>query len=208
MKKYIILFISILIYFPGYSQVVKLENGMSISNFQSPTNPYDRSIKSYMIAASISYLITPHYEILSKIGFYNKGGIKDIMVNSETITNIASNVRNKMGYLHLNTNIRGKLPIKNFSIFAGCGPKIDILMNSRSNVNRINLGETALNLANDKLHRVIFGLVPEVGIMYELNRMRLEFNSLYIYDMNHIDNQNFKLKGNSLLLIISVGYKL
>lgn len=205
MKKAIIILGFILCTVNIYSQIVSVSNGIAISKIQSSIG-YENPIYTYSISLSLNYLNAKYYEVSSRIGWYNKGGNTDIQLVDCNGDIIANNISNTMGYLQLGTNFRGKLPLGKFALFAGCGPKIDILLKTKSNISTNYISpNTDLDLTKRTLKSAVFGINPEIGIMYETDQLRFEISSSYICDLHHIDKNDLNIKGNSLLLLFSIG---
>lgn len=187
------------------AQIIKVSNGIGISKFAAKGQSYDKSVSAYVFSIGLAYLSTDYYELMTELGCYQKGGVKDIQVNGENEI-ISKNIESRLNYLHFNTIIRGKLPIRHFSVFAGIGPKVDFILKSKTNVSRIYIQDSPFDLDRSRLHKTIWGIKPEIGILREFNRIRLELSGSYIVDIGKIDNQNNNFRGNTFVCMLSVGY--
>lgn len=189
------------------AQILKVSNGMAVSKLVSNGISYDRPLTSYCIMVGGEYLSTQYYEFSTEVGIYQKGGIQDIPVNSEDKV-ISSDIKNQIKYFHLNTTFRGKLPLQGITFFAGIGPKVDILLKSKTNTDRAYIQNTSFDMHKSHLNHILWGIQPEIGIMKEVNRIKLELGTSYIYDIGYLDNQNNKAKGNTFVITFAIGYRI
>ncbi|MDR2968706.1 MAG: hypothetical protein LBV32_03765 [Tannerellaceae bacterium] len=202
MKHYILLFITTIIpFFNTKAQVVKINNGLSISKMKNDKlSLFEKTIDTYSLFFGIDYLSGKYYEMSSEVGYIAKGGKEQGVYINDNPNYNTWNIIAKKSYININTTFRLKFPFNNSYIYAGAGPKIDFITGNNEFKN--------IYLSGYKLSNTIFGLKTEIGINQILNRNFLAgISTCYWIDFNRFAYSDYTRLGNrTISIFITIGY--
>ena len=192
------------------SQVIKIENGLSISSINSTKfNLLNDNLYRYSLLLGCDYLEHRYFYLSSGIGYIQKGGTDNIIQldeNTHPVNTIP--IKGKWDYLHLNTSLRIRYPFEKSHLYLGAGLKADVLTSSTDN-NKSYLSE------GYKMASIIPGMKIEMGINREVKRLVIGVNASYLIDFKDagksilpIDGAHNKLRASNTLLLFTLGYRL
>lgn len=192
------------------SQVIKIENGLSISSINSTKfNLLNDNLYTYSLLLGCDYLEHRYFYLSSGIGYILKGGTDNIIQldeNTHPVNTIP--IKGKWDYLHLNTSLRIRYPFEKSHLYLGAGLKADVLTSSTDN-NKSYLSE------GYKMASIIPGMKIEMGINREVKRLVIGVNASYLIDFKDagksilpIDGAHNKLRASNTLLLFTLGYRL
>ncbi len=165
------------------AQVVKISNGGAFSSVHADQGAgvLENHVGSYSGFLGIEYLEKKWFMLSSEIGYFQQGGEEKEYVlvrDSPEDPGTMSSWTMKNDYIQLNTTFRAMTTTYPLFLYAGAGPKLDILVSGKDIVPP---GETKAGT----LERCIWGLKTEIGIGYEINdRFRMELNGSYDFNFN------------------------
>ena len=192
------------------SEVIKIENGLSISSINSTKfNLLNDNLYTYSLLLGCDYLEHRYFYLSSGIGYIQKGGTDNIIQldeNTHPVNTIP--IKGKWDYLHLNTSLRIRYPFEKSHLYLGAGLKADVLTSSTDN-NKSYLSE------GYKMASIIPGMKIEMGINREVKRLVIGVNASYLIDFKDagksilpIDGAHNKLRASNTLLLFTLGYRL
>lgn len=171
--KYVLVFTFILTSMMLKSQVISVDNGFSYSSTK-----YNSMAKcnhnSYSMFISIDYLQNKNYYISSQIGYLSTGYFAYTYDYAGGIDDSHKLISDE---IHINTTFRYRVPINHFYAYVGLGPKMDYSFNKREGIKGNDLPKIN-NFKN------MFGVKVDLGICWDLNRVRLGLNAAYISNLN------------------------
>ncbi|HCO66399.1 MAG TPA: hypothetical protein DIT04_01385 [Dysgonomonas sp.] len=200
-----------------FSQVVKIKNGITFSRMTgSSFDILNKNTTLYTGFIGLDYFEHDYFYLSSEIGYMKKGGKEYIPLSEPEIEHPIWNLANRdikanLDYLQLNTTFRAKYPLGSIHVFAGIGPKIDILLHSKFNYENASLDELGTYNLNGNIKRISFALKPEIGFYYDISRFRIEGNLAYLINFGRLDDieGNYNKIGNqSISVLLSFGYRL
>lgn len=204
MKKGMIFFLFISISQIGISQIIKVENGISISSLSGQS--YDKKIYPYQLSISTEYLDKGWFNLSTGIGKLTKGGKEAIPISSEDGNTSNGSINLYVDYLTINTTFDAKYVKNRFAFFLGAGPRIDIKLNTRYSY---TLNEFS-PLAGGETSNIMYGINCIAGIRYTISKMQIGLNFGYLLSFNKLytglDNVNKADK--TFVGGVSLGYKL
>ncbi len=181
---------------PLCAQVIKIENGMTLSSMTR--NEYDfftHTATGYTARVGIDWLEHRWFYLSSEGGYMATGGMDHICIMTEH--GIAENVIDwhyRRDNLHFNTTFRFKLAYYDFHAYVGIGPKVDIPLGS-------SLNEELFDKS------VMFGIKTEIGCAYDFSHLRLGINLAYLPDLTKQAIPVLQQARNNIFSIgVSVGY--
>lgn len=186
-----------------YSQAIKLSSGVFYTSLDLPVGVYDTKINVMPFFVGVDYWEHSNFMLSSEIGFLPIGGeeIISTWTGDSTIPIQSFVSKEKFNYLHLNTTFRYRILLQNnFSIYAGLGPKIDILVDSDK------FGSEPYSDLY-KMPKTFIGAKTEIGAFYDFSKIRVGFNGTYFLNIDSKQNSidyNHKAYG----VLASLGYKL
>jgi len=201
MKKHIIFVIlTSIVTINLFSQNLKINNGLSFSsmNFKfGDTKLFNSEIQSYCISLGVDYLNHKYYYLSSEIGLIKQGGKE---YNYPIEQDVLGNIIERWNYFHINTTFRIKYAFDDNQIYAGFGPKLDILSDSK---NFNNKGFTGYQLNN-----LSFGFKPELGFNKFLNNnIYIGLNLSYLLNIRYFAKSEFnQISINTYIFMFSLGY--
>ena len=156
------------------SQVIKIENGLSISSMNSTKfNLLNDNLYTYSVLLGCDYLEHRYFYLSSGIGYIQKGGVDNVIQldeNAHPLNTIS--MKGKWDYLHLNTSFRIKYPFKKNHLYIGAGLKADVRTSSTdSNHSYLHEGY--------KMASIIPGMKIEMGFNREMKRLIIGVNASY-----------------------------
>ena len=192
------------------SQVIKIENGLSISSMNSTKfNLLNDNLYTYAVLLGCDYLEHRYFYLSSGIGYIQKGGVDNVIQldeNTHPLNTIS--MKGKWDYLHLNTSFRIKYPFKKNHLYIGAGLKADVRTSSiDSNLSYLHEGY--------KMASIIPGMKIEMGFNREMKRLIIGVNASYLIDFKNagksillIDGAHNNLSASNVLLSFTLGYRL
>lgn len=181
----------------SYSQVIKLENGVSLSW----TNHASQANIGYSGGLSLDYLEKNHFMLHSKLGFLKRSETSTMEYFSQNEMNITIN------YLSFATTIRFKQPIGKGYFFVGLGPSIDFKLNSKFKME----GRAADNVQKSgDFHSqdVVASILSECGYFIDIRNWRMELDVAYRNNLTKINMETRKgFISHILTCSIGIGYK-
>lgn len=192
------------------SQVIKIENGLSISSMNSTKfNLLNDNLYTYAVLLGCDYLEHRYFYLSSGIGYIQKGGVDNVIQldeNAHPLNTIS--MKGKWDYLHLNTSLRIKYPFKKNHLYIGAGLKADVRTSSTdSNHSYLHEGY--------KMASIIPGMKIEMGFNREMKRLIIGVNASYLIDFKDagksillIDGARNNLSASNALLSFTLGYRL
>lgn len=192
------------------SQVIKIENGLSISSMNSTKfNLLNDNLYTYSVLLGCDYLEHRYFYLSSGIGYIQKGGVDNVIQldeNAHPLNTIS--MKGKWDYLHLNTSFRIKYPFKKNHLYIGAGLKADVRTSSTdSNLSYLHEGY--------KMASIIPGMKIEMGFNREMKRLIIGVNASYLIDFKNagksillIDGAHNNLSASNALLSLTLGYRL
>ena len=192
------------------SQVIKIENGLSISSINSTKfNLLNDNLYTYSLLLGCDYLEHRYFYLSSGIGYIQKGGVDNVIQldeNAHPLNTIS--MKGKWDYLHLNTSFRIKYPFKKNHLYIGAGLKADVRTSSTdSNLSYLHEGY--------KMASIIPGMKIEMGFNREMKRLIIGVNASYLIDFKNagksillIDGAHNNLSASNALLSFTLGYRL
>ena len=192
------------------SQVIKIENGLSISSMNSTKfNLLNDNLYTYSVLLGCDYLEHRYFYLSSGIGYIQKGGVDNVIQldeNAHPLNTIS--IKGKWDYLHLNTSFRIKYPFKKNHLYIGAGLKADVRTSSTdSNLSYLHEGY--------KMASIIPGMKIEMGFNREMKRLIIGVNASYLIDFKNagksillIDGAHNNLSASNALLSFTLGYRL
>lgn len=178
---------------------IKLDNGISISNFVSEPNLniLDKKVSCYANAIGLDYLINNWMELSTQISYLQIGG-KEVNI---ALTGDNKFVKQINQYIQFNTTFRIISKKSELRYFIGIGPTLNILTS-----NEIFKSELYDGYKNSKIH---LGLKPEIGILTENKKVRVGFTFSLQNSFSKVAQTDFvKINSKNLLASLSIGYKL
>lgn len=196
MKK-IILFSILSLCTTLHSQIIKIENGVSLSSmYSSKFDILNSKVSNYGLNVGCDYFEHKLYYLSSEIGLVTKGGKENISLGDNNF-----NVDESWQFVHLNTTIRVKYQVDNAHLFVGIGPKLDFLVGSGKFTDSLYSGYEMAKLS--------FGSKAEVGLVQDINRIRLGLNCSYLINFGGVAQSPYiNISNNTYSLMFSIGYKL
>jgi len=199
----IVVFIS-LIHCSLRSQVIRVNNGISISSFTSgKVDVLNHKINLYAVILGMDYLDKPFYNLSTEVGYIGIGGLDEVLVVGN-ISDLTDKIKLKeyKKYVHLNTTFRLKYTKYPYNAYLGLGPKLDILTAN----NKFNY----IGYEMYELNNFVYGFKSELGInrLFE-NRLLCGLNISYFYHLNHFAKSSINKLGNTTFAItLAIGYRL
>lgn len=188
----------LLIPLPIFAQSLYIDNGIAISKSKSDIFGTGETSITYSPMLGIDYLNHYHWNLTNEIGFITKGNIVSNWVDNNGITIID---QIKLHYIQIDALFRYKVHVNTFTIYAGIGPKFDILV-SKSTKYQQYLKEYDFNSIN-------YGVKPVFGILHTKNKLSLGLNFSYLVNFNCLaENRAIYLKFNNdtYRVAASIGY--
>lgn len=202
-----------------FSQVVKVENGLSLSWMKGDN--LENKLSAYSVMLGCDYLEHDWFYLSSEIGYIKKGGKDNVYDRFYEEDNYASvgyaGIKSKLNYLHINTSFRVKHSFDKLTIYAGIAPTIDFLLKEKSNTKF----EDKEYKEDFNANKVVLGIKPEIGVFYDINKIRISLNVSYLRNITHIakigelnyphfeeKNRQGYINNNTLLMSVGIGYRL
>lgn len=201
MKKIILLFSSFLLMKISYSQIIKIDNGFSITNLK--TKKFDvlhTNISSYCGFIGIDYFNRKRFYLSSQIGYIRIGGKE---TNEGLIMTDSANYKvfESFNYGQVNTTFRIQDTSKNTGVYLGVGPYLNILLDSDKFDSRPYESYIAKKLN--------FGFKTEVGFMVRLNKIILSLNGAYLINISPMAKSAYNsFTYKAIIGSLTIGYKL
>ena len=182
------------------AQVIKLENGVSLSSMTGSDEiklfPYTAA--GYTGRIGIEWLEHRWFYLSSEVGYMATGGKDHILITADSgFEEGYQSVFLRRDNIHINTTFRVKLAYYAFHTYLGIGPKLDIPVNIYSGYEE----------KNTLSRKVMAGIKTEIGCAYDFSHCRLGLNIAYLPDITKQSSylgQN--LRNNIWTVGFSVGY--
>ncbi len=144
MKRLALVSIALLIAGVSFGQVLKIQSGVSISNIDIQTSGNsdnltqdNKRLVGYSFFVGMDYLQHKNFNLSSNIGMLRKGGQALLYSN----WGYGQGIKATLDYLSLNTTCDFQFPIDDkITPYISFGPRVDVLLNSISEYNKINYG--------------------------------------------------------------------
>lgn len=221
MKNKLIILLTIIAVFANLevcsSQVLKIKNGITFSKMSGdPVDILNKQVTLYTGFIGLDYWEHDYFYLSSEIGYLRKGGKEYISLPGLDEENPFFPLSNRylkanIDYLQLNTTFRVKYLFDNVNLFAGLGPKIDILLRNKMNYENGPIDYFGTYNLNGNIRPISLGLKPEIGFYFDINRIRIEGNLVYYINFGRLDNiegNKNKVGNKSISALLSVGYRL
>lgn len=183
----------------AYSQTFKWSNGIAISSMrEQPRRILKENLVSYAGFIGCDYWTHTYYYLSSEIGFLQMGGKEALaLYNFKPVR-----YKEYWNYLHLNTTFRVKYPYKKMYVYAGVGPKADILVGNN------HFRAPYFKEYDYQMKKIIFGSKMEVGITGQITRTwEIGLNAAYLLNFNKAGKSEISnFNEHIFLLTCSVGY--
>lgn len=211
MKKILLMVFALLVISisEGFSQVIKVENGLSLSWMKGDN--LEQTLPAYSVMLGCDYLEHDWFYMSSEIGYIKKGGKDHIYGFAEELEGGISrvgyaNLQSNLHYIQLNTSFRVKHSFNKLNVYLGIAPTLDFLVKEDSYTTTEN------NKYENDYHanRVVFGIMPELGAFYDAGKMRISLNVSYTRNLSFISKIGKLpcLVNNTLLMSVGIGYKI
>lgn len=203
MKKTVFILLFVLMAQMGISQILKVENGISISSLNKD---FDHKIRPYQFMMDVEYCDKGWFNISSGIGKLTKGGSRGIPITTEDGYTSYGNINLYVDYLTLNSTFDVKYVKNKFVLYLGAGPRIDIKLKTRYTHSIDELSP----LADGGTVNLIYGINCICGVRYLINRVQLGLNAGYLSSFNEMYTglDKKKVSDKTFTVGVSVGYKL
>lgn len=198
MKNFITTILVFFFFVNCFSQVIKTDQGISISTFRNDLNILNEPLTTYFTSIGIDYWEKKNFYLSSNIGYLQKGGVEENpLLSSEN-----NKIEESWKYLHLNSTIRYAFRLSNtVHFYLGAGPTVDFLIDSNNFNNEI--------YSDYKINTLTLGAKAEAGFVKDFNRFRTSFNFSYLYDLTNAGGTNFvDLINDSFQITLSLGYRI
>jgi hypothetical protein len=199
MKRFKLLATVLLISGFSFGQVVKIQTGVSISSLDwqvsSPDWIHDNeTLMGCPVFIGLDYLDKKYFNLSSNIGLLKKGG-KVTLKNTNPAKYVGDQItETNLDYLSVNTTCDFKYPLENkITPFIGIGPRIDLLLNDISFINKFS-----------------YGLLLGGGFKYDINKIQIGLRVDYYLNFNKINKAELygTLRDKTVTTSLVVGYRL
>ncbi|MBQ8056298.1 MAG: hypothetical protein IJ270_05755 [Paludibacteraceae bacterium] len=173
MKKLIFIIVIMISSLPALAQVVRINNGLSISTFSGKTEHDDRALLNYSGGIGLDYLNKDYYFLNSEVNFIRKG--------ERYYDNISPVVEDALGfkrysecldYVSVSTSVNGKLPLGKFVPFIGMGLRGDFLISNSIRTKGERYDE--YSMLGTPRHAMI-GVVLNAGFLFDFQKWDFGF---------------------------------
>ncbi|MDT0641577.1 outer membrane beta-barrel protein [Zunongwangia sp. F363] len=202
-KKIFVPFFFILLgsYFHVTAQTLKLNNGITFSSFSNSKkfDVLEQKIKSYSVNIGLDYWNRKQFYISSEVGYIKIGGYEKNPNLSEEL----SEIEETWDFIHFNSTLRLKLFSNvDHHLFIGAGPKMDLLVSDAS-------FKSEVYSSYYEMEKFSFGAKTEIGLVRDLERIRLGLNASYLLDIGKkVNSGPVNLKNEIYQIMFSIGYTL
>jgi hypothetical protein len=179
-----------------HSQVLVVDNGVSLSWSNNSSKPGI----DYTGAIGMDYFEKEHFMFSSRLGYIRKGE------NVRMLIPVENRLKVKLDYLNFSTVARLKQPVFNGNFFIGIGPYLDFRLNSEYEI----VGSVSENEERKSEYiskKIIAGFLVETGYFYDITDWRFGLNVRYGSNITKILPESREgLISHSLLLLLNIGY--
>lgn len=182
------------------AQTIKVNNGISFSSFNSDQfDVLEKRVNSYAFGIGMDYLNKKQFYISSEVGYLKIGGAEQ----NPNLSGELSKIEETWGFIQLNSTFRLKIfSNSDRHVFVGVGPKADLLV-SDENFN------SEVYSPYYKMEKFSMGGKTEIGIVRDIDRIRLGLNASYLFDVGKkIDSGSVNLKSEIYQIMFTIGYNL
>jgi len=191
----------------SFSQVIKVENGIS---FTSLNKLADKTIYPYQLSVGVEYMDKGRFNLSTNVGYLRKGGRSSIIIaDYQGMPLTPDNWKLYVDYLTFNTTFDVKYTFREGGcVFIGAGPRVDFKINTNDFFDYFSedFGKTL------SLNDVILGMKLTCGYRYSLNeRIQLGLNVAYLPSFTKISKLKIgedSLWDKTFTCGLSLGYKL
>lgn len=187
-----------------FSQVIKIENGVSFSKMNLPGNVFHDNLSMYSMNVGCDYLERKWYFLSSEIGYVRKGGAENAVYIDDPSDLRAIHLKNTLDYITINASFNVKYNFRGFNLYAGIAPTLDFLVKNRF---KSDAPEENQNEEIFPAHKIVLGFKPSIGIFYDTDKIRLNIETSYMKNITKLSRSN-SMKANTFLLSFGIGYKL
>jgi hypothetical protein len=179
-----------------HSQVLTVDNGVSLSWSNNSTRPDI----DYTGAIGLDYFEKEHFMFSSRLGYIRKGE------NVRMLIPIENKLKVKLDYLNFSTAARFKQTVFNGNFFIGIGPYFDFKLNSEYEIVGI-VSENEERKGDYISEKIIVGYLVETGYFYDIADWRFGLNVRYGNNITKILPESREgLISHSLSLLLNIGY--
>lgn len=182
-----------------FSQVIKIENGVSFSkmNAASSLNIHN-PLPFYTVNIGCDYLEKDWFFLSSEIGYVRKGG------KGHSNDEIGFSEKNTLDCITLNTSFNVKCNVGGFNLYLGVAPTLDFALKNKYSSESLSWKDEWEMYPE---HRVFLGIKPSIGMFYDINKIRLSLETFYMKNITKLSKFD-GVKANTFLLSFGIGYKL
>lgn len=204
MKKFLILFLFVLMAQMSVSQIIKVENGISVSSLKED---FTHKVRPYLFMLNVEYCDKGWFDLSSGIGKLTKGGQMKIPLTAEDGTSLGyGDINMYADYLTLNTTFDLKYEKNRFALYVGAGPRIDIRLKTRY----VCSSDDSPAWKGSDADGLMYGINCVAGVRYMINRVQLGLNVGYLFSFNEMYTRpdRKEVSEKTFTIGLSVGYQL
>ena len=166
-----------------FSQVIKIENGVSFSKMNAASSlNFHNPLSFYTVNIGCDYLERDWFFLSSEIGYVRKGG------KGHSNDEIGFSEKNTLDCITLNTSFNVKYNVGGFNLYLGVAPTLDFALKNKYSSESLSWKDEWEMYPE---HRVVLGIKPSIGMFYDINKIRLSLETSY---MKNITKKYAKIK--------------
>jgi len=197
MKRFSLILLSSLFIGTAYSQVVKIDNGVTINSLAGDKfDLFSNKVTSYSGLVGFEYCEKNWFYLSSEIGYLKLGGKEN-----GTINGVPTSDEQTWNFGQINTTFRARATSRKTEFYAGAGPYANILLGSDGFDKPLYNGYSA--------ERVNWGVKTEIGITQNIQRLRVGVNATYPLALSAtVKSEYTNMNARSPAFYLSLGYRL
>lgn len=157
----------------------------------------ERSKKAPIISPFTHFLIQWKHYISSQVGFVQLGGRQ----LNRLLADEFQDVRETQHFMHLNSVFRAYLSGELGKLTVGVGPYVNVPLGNDEFDSRLFNG-----FSYERIHT---GLKGEVGILKDIDRLRIGIMGSYLFDLTPVASTEFMDIGiDATSIFVSIGYRI
>lgn len=197
MKKTALSFICFIFLGTCYSQIIKIDNGISINNLKGDKfDLFSKKVVSYSGLLGLEYLQKKWFYLSSEVGYLKLGGEENGTLNGVPIHD-----KQTWNYAQLNTTFRLRGLSRKTEFYLGAGPYLNVLLGSGAFNNALYDGYST--------EKTNWGFKTEAGINENFDKFRIGLNCTYLLALSPVvKSQYTSVDARSLAFYVSLGYRL
>lgn len=118
-----------------FSQVIKIENGVSFSKMNLPGNVFHDNLSMYSMNVGCDYLERKWYFLSSEIGYVRKGGAENAVYIDDPSDLRAIHLKNTLDYITINASFNVKYNLGDLICMLELPPRL--IFSSKTDSNRM-----------------------------------------------------------------------